>query len=220
MTTATNEWATPAHAGAYLDRGPEWPPHRFEGEAVLLALLASGGGVRRRVLDLGTGDGRLLAVVLAAHSEVESAAAVDGSPTMLAAARRRFAGGPVPVQVVEHNLDRPLPAHRLGRFDAVISSFAIHHCPDDRKRELYAEVAAMLEPGGWFCNLEHVASPTAAVHAAFFEAIGMDPADEDPSNKLVDVSTQLDWLREAGLTDVDCYWKWREEALVAGVKPA
>ncbi|MGH9126287.1 MAG: class I SAM-dependent methyltransferase [Acidimicrobiales bacterium] len=219
MTTATNEWATAAHAGAYLDRGPEWPPHRFEGEAVLLALLASGGGVRRRVLDLGTGDGRLLAVVLSAHPEVESAAAVDGSPTMLAAARRRFAGGPVPVQVVERNLDHPLPGHRLGRFDAVISSFAIHHCPDDRKRELYAEVAAMLEPGGWFCNLEHVASPTAAVHAAFFEAIGMDPADEDPSNKLVDVSTQLGWLREAGLTDVDCYWKWREEALLAGVKP-
>ncbi len=35
--TATNEWATASHAGAYLDRGPEWPPHRFEGEAVLLA---------------------------------------------------------------------------------------------------------------------------------------------------------------------------------------
>jgi hypothetical protein len=38
MTTATNEWAMPAHAGAYLDRGPDWPPHRFEGESVLLAL--------------------------------------------------------------------------------------------------------------------------------------------------------------------------------------
>jgi hypothetical protein len=36
MTTATNEWAMPAHAGAYLDRGPDWPPHRFVGEAVLL----------------------------------------------------------------------------------------------------------------------------------------------------------------------------------------
>lgn len=223
--TATNEWATAAHAGAYLDRGPEWPPHRFEGEAVLLALLASDGARSedrarplRRVLDLGTGDGRLLAAVLAAHPEVESAVAVDGSPTMIQAARRRFAGGPVPVQVVEHNLDHPLPAHRLGRFDAVISGFAIHHCSDGRKRDLYAEVAAVLEPGGWFCNLEHVASPTLAVHGAFFRAIGMDPADEDPSNQLAPVAAQLRWLEDAGFVDVDCYWKWREEALLAGAR--
>jgi len=223
MTAATNEWATAAHAGAYLDRGPEWPPHRFEGEAVLLALLASGGTgpVRpvRRVLDLGTGDGRLLAAVLAAHPEVDSAVAVDASPTMVHAARQRFAGGAVAVQVVEHNLELPLPAHRLGRFDTVISSFAIHHCPDGRKRELYAEAAAILEPGGWFCNLEHVASSTPAIHAAFFHAIDVDPADEDPSNKLAPVAAQLGWLEDAGFVDVDCYWKWREEALLAGARP-
>jgi SAM-dependent methyltransferase len=217
--TATNEWATAAHAGAYLKRGPEWPPHRFEGEAVLLALLDSGV---RRVLDLGAGDGRLLATVLAAHPDARGVA-VDGSPTMLAAARQRFSSGlgagPAPVEVVEHDLDQPLPSDRLGRFDAVVSAFAIHHCPDSRKRALYAEVAGRLEPGGWFCNLEHVASPTPAIHAAFFDAIGMNVADEDPSNKLVAVPVQLGWLRDAGFTDVDCYWKWRELALLAGRVP-
>jgi SAM-dependent methyltransferase len=189
---------------------------------VLLSLVGSKVGGLRRVLDLGTGDGRLLATVLAAHPEVESAVAVDGSPTMLAAARHRFApeSSPVPVEVIGHNLDDPLPVVRLGRFDAVISGFAIHHCSDRRKAALYAEVAAVLEPGGWFCNLEHVASPTAAIHAAFFEAIGSDVAHEDPSNQLVDVATQLRWLRDAGFGDVDCYWKWREEALMAGVMPA
>jgi SAM-dependent methyltransferase len=234
MTAATNEWATPAHAGAYLDRGQDWPPHRFEGEAVLLAVLqsvVSGPGGLRRVLDLGTGDGRLLATVLAAHPAA-SAVAIDGSPTMLAAARRRFtpaAGASAPavaasavaasaVELIEHDLDRPLPADRLGRFDAVISAFAIHHCPDERKRALYAEVAALLESGGWFCNLEHVASPTLAVHGAFFDAIGVRPEDEDPSNKLVAVGIQLGWLRDAGFDDVDCYWKWRELALLAGRK--
>ena len=52
----------------------------------------------------------------------------------------------------------------------------------------------MLQPGGIFCNLEHVASPTAALHEKFLKAIGMTPQEDDISNKLLDVETQLKWL--------------------------
>jgi hypothetical protein len=40
------------------------------------------------------------------------------------------------------------------------------------------------------------------------------------SDRLLDVHTQLEWLRELGFDDVDCYWKWLEMALLIGVKPA
>jgi hypothetical protein len=78
------------------------------------------------------------------------------------------------------------------------------------------EVWEILEPGGVFCNLEHVSSPTPNLHQRFLDAIG---GQEDASNILLDVETQLDWLREIGFEDVDCVWKWRELALLTGVKP-
>jgi hypothetical protein len=51
-------------------------------------------------------------------------------------------------------------------------------------------------------------------------AIAEPLENEDPSDRLLDVETQLGWLRELGFDDVDCYWKWLEMALLIGVKPA
>lgn len=211
MTIAkpVNLWASAEHAHDYLERADSIS-HRGEGEAALLEFIPSSP---RQILDLGTGDGRLLALVRQARPDTD-AVAVDFSPAMLEAARKRFAGDAL-VRVVEHNLDSSLPSG-LGKFDAVISSFAIHHLTHERKRALYAEIFDRLNPGGVFCNLEHVASPTARLHDEFLRAIQYTVETEDPSNKLLDVQTQLGWLREIGFVDVDCHWKWRELALLAG----
>lgn len=208
----SSEWTTPEHALAYL-RMADRIPHRTEGEATLLEEVP---GDVTRILDLGSGDGRLLGLLLLARPAARGVA-VEFSPPMLERLRDRF-GGEDRVRVVAHDLERPLPP--LGTFDVVASSFAIHHLPHPRKRELYQEVWAALGPGGVFCNLEHVASPTARVHGRFLDALGITPEQEDRSNKLLDVGTQLRWLREVGFEDVDCYWKWRELALLAGRKPA
>jgi len=205
-----NEYATAEHALKYLARADKIP-HRTEGEAVVLEFIPR---TARRILDLGTGDGRLLALLRIDRPNTEGVA-LDFSPTMLKAARERFKGDKK-VQVVEHNLDNPLPD--LGEFDTIVSSFAIHHCSDERKRALYAEIYDALGRGGVFCNLEHVAYATTELHARFLRALGITEADEDPSNKLLRIDTQLEWFREIGFQDVDCYWKWLELALIGGMK--
>src|SRR3954452_4906733 len=130
----TNEWATADHALAYLARA-DAIPRRTEGEATLLDFVPRDV---QRILDLGTGDGRLLALLKIDRPQAQ-AIALDFSPTMIAAARERFTGDAT-ITVIEHNMDMPLPD--LGRFDAVVSSFAIHHCTHQRKRALYEEIFA------------------------------------------------------------------------------
>ena len=51
------------------------------------------------------------------------------------------------------------------------------------------------------------------------KSIGESVENEDPTNKLLDVQTQLEWLSAIGFEDVDCYWKWLELALLIGYRP-
>jgi SAM-dependent methyltransferase len=197
-----NLWTDPNHANLYLSRIDEIP-HRTEGEAALLEFLPSTIG---RFLDAGMGDGRLT-IIVKSHAPEARAVGLDFSPTMLTAARRRFAEEPQ-IEIVEHDLNAPLP------------DLGIHHLPDERKRALYEELFRALKPGGVFLNLEHVSSPTPQLHEEFLHAIGRTLEMDDPSNLLAPVETQLAWLREIGFVQVDCHWKWREFALLAGRKPS
>jgi SAM-dependent methyltransferase len=212
MTTTpdVNLWRSAEHALDYLRRADSIP-HSVEGETTLLEFVPAGA---KRILDLGTGGGRLLALVKAARPSAEFVG-LDFSPTMLEVLRKTIAGESR-VTIVSHDFASEMPV--MEPFESVISSFAIHHVTHRRKRALYQEIFELLEPNGVFCNLEHVASVNPRLHAEFLRAISC--AEEDPSNKLLDVETQLAWLREIGFEDVDCHWKWRELALLVGVKPA
>lgn len=200
------EWLNPERIEAYLGREI---PHRDVAESLLLDALPER---IYRFLDLGTGDGRLLALVGQRHPTARGIG-IDASAPMLERAQRRFAGNPL-IELHEHDLAEPLATQR-GAFDAVVSALAIHHLPDWRKRSLFTEIREMLRPGGVFANLELVASPTPELHERFREAIGR-PHD-DPSDQLAGLEEQLGWLREAGFARIDCRFKWMELALfVAG----
>jgi tRNA (cmo5U34)-methyltransferase len=203
-------WSDPDRVDRYLTRIGGLA-QRAAGEDVLLSVLPDSP---RSVLDLGCGDGRLAALVLEHRPTVESVVAVDSSPAMLGFARDRF-DGDHRVHVREWSLDDPLTP--LGSFDVVVAGFSIYHVEDQRKRDLFREVAEQLNDDGVFANLEVVASATPELHRQFLNLIGR--SDDDPEDRLAPVEAQLLWMREAGLSQVDCLWRWRGFALLMGHTP-
>ena len=203
----TNAWTDPDQVARYLARVDNLP-YRDQGLAVLVRDLD--GVLPGRILDLGTGNGHVTRMLLDAHPD-STALCVDLSRRH--AARRHRAVRRRDARHARAARFRRPRSTSTGPFDAIVSSLAIHHVSDDRKQTLFAEAAALLAPGGVFANLDIVASPTQALHDRWREEMG---ARDDASDVLRDVESQLQWLRAAGLDDVDCIWKWRSLALMRG----
>jgi SAM-dependent methyltransferase len=202
----TGEWSQPKRVAEYLSREI---PQRPTAEEMLLAALPARV---ERVLDLGTGDGRLLALVRSHHPEA-AAIGLDSSEPMLARAAERFGEDPL-VEFRAHDLGRPLA--ESGTFDAVVSGLAIHHLEDERKRELFDEIHALLAPGGVFANLDLVSSASPRLHERFRHEISRE--EDDPTDRLADLAAQLQWLRDAGFGEVECHFKWLELALMVAAR--
>lgn len=201
------EWSDAGRVAEYLSR--EIPNRNIAEELLLEALPRK----VERVLDLGTGDGRMLALVRERHPGA-AGVGIDASSPMLARASERFADDSL-IELCEHDLTSPLP--ELDPFDVVVSALAIHHLEDSRKRSLFSEIYELLTPGGVLVNLDLVSSPTVALHERFRRAIGRE--EDDPSDRLSGLCEQLDWLSEVGFADVNCHFKWLELALIVARRP-
>lgn len=218
-------------------------PLASEQIGVMLTLLESGSLPITNFLDLGCGDGILGAAILGRYPESRGVLA-DFSDPMLTQARTRL--HEFESQLTFANVDYGLPEwvetmQNQAPFDAIVSGYSIHHQPNERKRSLYAEMFALLKPGGWFVNVEHVA-PAAAHTTLLFDNHIIDAQyalevqqggsqtraqlaetfharpDKD-ANILAPVETQCQWLREIGFEDVDCYLRIYELAVFGGRKP-
>lgn len=220
-------------------------PLTIEQIDTMLQLITAARGERiGAFLDLGCGDGVLSAAILDEHPEARGVL-VDFSEPVLATARQQLHTHAARVEFLEADFHSACWARRVAPhapFDAVVSSFAIHHLPDPRKRELYREIFDLLGPACVFINIEHVASATRwtesilddyMIDAIFGQELqasrGRPRAEvareyyaraEKDSNILAPLEVQLDWLREIGFADVECFFKVQELALFGGQRPA
>ena len=210
---------------------------------LMLRVIEASGAPVERFADLGCGNGILAGAILGRHPAAR-ATLVDFSDPMIEQARAHLSAYAANLRLVMADLsasDWVRSVEDQTPFDVIVSGYAIHHQPDQRKRQLYGEVFGLLRPGGLFLNLEHVASPTPWVESisnelfvdtihAFHAKNGSAKSREDVAieyvfrpdkklNLLTPVERQCGWLRELGFEDVDCYFKVFELALFGGRRP-
>ncbi len=206
-----------------------------------------------RVLDIGTGDGALSLEILGAYPKTQLVCH-DFSETMLDRARQRLAHFLEAVTFVKGDLRDPVWTHAIeGKFDAVVSSIAIHNVAEstqgaspERVREIYGEVFGLVKPGGCFLNYDYVTASGPVVQRIYRKErltaeqarlkadTGIEKSLQEleqefherrrggsqslPEPGALPILDQLEWLRQAGFDEVDCFWKDQRSAIFGGFR--
>lgn len=164
------------------------------GSAVLERLPLAGD---ETVLDAGCGSGRVTEELLERlpHGRVIAA---DAAPSMLVEARRRLDRFGGRVTFVECDLGLPLPI--AEPVDAVFSTATFHWVPDHDA--LFANLAALLRPGGRLVAQCGGAGNVASVHAVATELV--DDGWHGPWNFATPEDTAAR-LAAAGFVDIETW---------------
>jgi SAM-dependent methyltransferase len=158
---------------AWIDRWDaqqqNYLPDREERFTALIDAVEEGTGRKDPlVLDLGCGPGSL-AVRLLDRLPAATVIAIDADQVLLTLGRAAFAGR-TGLQFADLDLRTPGWTAALGldrQPDAAVSTTALHWLPQQALTALYAELAALLRPGGLVLNGDHLkddaeAAPTLA----------------------------------------------------------
>ena len=236
-------WKSASLTKKYLEGVREAIPLAGEQLDVMLRLIEARGKPPDSFLDLGCGDGVLAAAIIERYPRARGVL-LDFSEPMIEAARQRLRNHEGRLRFVDAdfgNEDWPRNLDEVAPFDVVVSGYSIHHQPDDRKQRIYNQIYGLLQSGGLFLNIEHVASPTPWVEKVSDEvfidsltqvqrkrsstqareqvAAEYYHRDDKAANILAPVEAQCRWLREIGFEDVDCYLKIFKLAVFGGRKP-
>jgi tRNA (cmo5U34)-methyltransferase len=187
-------------------------------------------------VDLGAGTGAAARAILDLYPRSHAVLA-DFSREMMAGATPMLQPYAGRFEYVEFDMTTSdWPVAIPPAVDAVVSSQCVHHLPDQRKRSLFAEIFDRLRPGGWYLNLDPVASDDPVVDAAWRRAGDrLDPAaaaqrahrtpEEEARHQnhvrhLIGLKPQLEFLRDAGFAAVEVYWKHLDYVVYGGIRPS
>src|SRR5262245_19331115 len=173
---------------------------------VVLDRLPLGGD--ERVLDAGCGSGRVTEL-LAERLPGGTVVALDGSPSMVEAARERLGRFGDRIEYVVADLGRPLP---VATVDAILSTATFHWVPDHDA--LFANLAAVLRPGARL-----VAQCGGAGNVASIEQILVSMGDGWRGGVHFETpEATARRLEAAGFVDIDC-WLTDEPTRVEAGEP-
>lgn len=192
-----------------------------------------------KVLDLGVGTGAFSKRLLERFPKAR-VVAVDGAASMFGLAKARLGALADRVDWVLSDF-RGLSEALLagGSYDAVISSYALHHLNAEEKGAVLAKTVRAIRPGGWLLNADLVTAQAPEVERRIQELRvqgivarapdsderfrsaertrqfldDLEAAEQDRPQTL---DTDLRLLREAGLLNAEVFWKEHREAVMGG----
>jgi SAM-dependent methyltransferase len=242
MTDAPAHWAE-EDSRHFIDTADVFVPMRAEQIATIRDLLPADPDDAFTVAELASGDGTLARAILAAFPNCHYVA-LDGSEVMREQARQSLAAYGDRLETRDFELaDRDWRAALPRPLRCVVSSLTIHHLPGAAKRDLFADLRAQLEPGGALIIADIMAPSTPRANAVFarqwddaaraqsLETLGdlsgyeeftrsewnfYHYGQDDPIDKPSGLYEQLEWLRDAGFTTVDCFWMRAGHAIYGG----
>ena len=204
---------------------PKLIPYYHEQNDLIISLIPFKTDSELKVLDLGGGTGNLALLIL--RTFLNSKVTVfDVAEKMLDICKVKLASYNDKTDFIQGDFT---VENLGGGYDLIISSLAIHHLEDDRKKDTYNMIYISLEPGGTFLNRDIVLGATPALTKEyealwkrFINSNGEDPdiwfdryLNEDiPAS----VEDQIGWLKKTGFDEVGCHWRHLNFAIFGGRK--
>ena len=234
---------TEQDSAIYRDIADVAVPRRDEMIAALVAAVPFGADEPVKVLELGSGEGRLAEALLTVFPRA-TLTALDGSESMRVAASERLSLFGDRARVASFDVTALDWWDRMFGADVVVSSLCLHHLNDAKKQYLYKAAAERLSPRGalligdliepqhpvsrrlaadqWDADARRQAEAlgTPELFHRFVEARWNHYRFPDPSDQPAALFHHLVWLRHAGFTAVDCFWLNAGHAVFGGFKPA
>lgn len=229
-------WESSEAAKHYLRTVDIVVPRRREILTTIADLAAAFIPDQASILDLGSGAGDVTAAILEIKPEA-SVCMVDFSEEMTRLSRERFRHNPR-IRILKRDLNDGIPD---GRFDCVVSCFAIHHVQPENRVKLYSSICEGLPPGGLFINGDRFVEESGNISEYLFdqwigimvtqinEKLGVDKSfaeikefqrknEKEMGDKPGTIWESARDLRQAGFKTVDCIWKYLNLAIIAAVK--
>jgi tRNA (cmo5U34)-methyltransferase len=168
-----------------------------------------------KVLEIGAGTGLFSEMFLNKFPEAKMDL-IDLSENMLNIAKERFSNNPN----LNFFLIDILDFSPNEKYDAVISSLAIHHLKIDDQMKLYNKIFNWLRIDGIFVNAEMIAGESEFLNNIYEKWIIEKAKNNDLDDKAksaaierlkldkkAPTSNHLKWLDDAGFSHVDCLYK-------------
>ena len=237
MTVNNEGWKSSEAARHHMRTADILVPGRKDSLEMVARLATEFAPPGAKFMEIGCGFGDLTAEIL----EIDPSATVtmiDYSEEMLRLTHDRFGTNPG-ITTIEYDLNQGIPDRVISqKYDAVVSSYALHHVEFENRVNLYSQVRRVLEDNGLFIVADRFTGDSPLMREWEFdnwmrwmsgsikENMGNDVPFEEVKRRQLATDAEMGdkpgtvWdmqrdLKQAGFTHVDCLWKIFNMSIIA-----